>query len=61
MDKQMLRRVVPMTYGILVVLVWLTMKGTVATVLTTIGAMLVGLFFVVTSPPKGEGRTRKRQ
>lgn len=50
----MLRRVTPMVYGIVVVIAWLTIKGTAATVISVVGAMLVGLMYVVTSPKPGD-------
>lgn len=34
-----------MIYGILVVVMYLTVKGSVATVVTVVGAMLVGLYY----------------
>jgi hypothetical protein len=36
---------VPMVYGILVVVMYLTVKGSTATIVTIVGAMLVGLYF----------------
>jgi hypothetical protein len=34
-----------MIYGILVVVMYLVVKGSVATVVTVVGAMLVGLYY----------------
>ncbi len=36
---------VPMIYGILVVVMYLTVSGKVATIVTIVGAMLVGLYY----------------
>ena len=36
---------VPMIYGIIVVVMYLTINGKVATIITIVGAMLVGLYF----------------
>jgi hypothetical protein len=45
MNRKTLDMAVPMLYGILVVVMYLTVKGSVATVVTIVGAMLVGLYF----------------
>jgi hypothetical protein len=34
-----------MAYGILVAVMYLTVRGTIATVVTVVGAMLVGLYW----------------
>ncbi len=47
MNRRTLHSAVPIVYGIVVVVMWLTVKGTVATVVSVVGAMLVGLYFVV--------------
>ena len=36
---------VPMIYGIIVVVMYLTINGKAATIVTIVGAMLVGLYF----------------
>ena len=45
MNRRTLNTAVPMVYGILVVAMYLTVSGKVATIVTIIGAMLVGLYF----------------
>ena len=45
MNRQTLDRAIPILYAILVVIMWLTVKGTAATVVTVVGAMLVGLYY----------------
>jgi len=44
-NKRTLDTAVPMVYGILVVVMYLTVSGKVATIVTIVGAMLVGLYF----------------
>ncbi len=61
MNRRTLDTAVPMVFGILVVAMYPTVSGTVATIVTIIGAMLVGLYFAAlrqnlrqgpkTSPP----------
>jgi hypothetical protein len=45
MNRKSLDTAVPMLYGILVVVMYLTVSGRVATIVTIVGAMLVGLYF----------------
>ena len=45
MNRRTLDTAVPMVYAIIVVIMWLTVKGTTATVVTVVGAMLVGLYY----------------
>jgi hypothetical protein len=44
-NRKTLDVAVPMIYGILVVVMYLVVKGSVATVVTVVGAMLVGLYY----------------
>jgi hypothetical protein len=44
-NRKTLDAAIPMIYGILVVVMYLVVKGSVATVVTVVGAMLVGLYF----------------
>jgi hypothetical protein len=44
-NRRTLDTAVPMVYAIIVVIMWLTVKGTAATVVTVVGAMLVGLYY----------------
>jgi hypothetical protein len=44
-NRKTLDTAVPMVYGILVVVMYLTVNGKVATIVTIVGAMLVGLYF----------------
>jgi len=41
----MLDQLVPGVYAILVVLMYLTVSGKVATIVTVVGAMVVGLYY----------------
>lgn len=50
MDVAMVRRAAPMVYAIVVVVVWLTLQGTMAALVTVVGAMLLGLMYLVTGP-----------
>ncbi len=45
MNRKTLDMAVPMIYGILVVVMYLTVNGKVATIVTIVGAMLVGLYY----------------
>jgi len=45
MNRKTLDVAVPMIYGILVVVMYLTVNGKVATIVTIVGAMLVGLYY----------------
>jgi hypothetical protein len=45
MNRRTLDTAVPMVYGIIVVIMWLTVQGTAALVVTVAGAMLVGLYY----------------
>ena len=45
MNRRTLDIAIPMIYGILVVMMYLTINGKVATIVTIVGAMLVGLYF----------------
>jgi hypothetical protein len=45
MNRKTLDLAIPMVYGILVAVMYLTVRGTVATVVTVVGAMLVGLYW----------------
>jgi hypothetical protein len=55
MNRKTLDLAVPMTYGILVAVMYLTVRGTIATVVTVVGAMLVGLYWAALRQnlPKG--------
>jgi hypothetical protein len=44
-NRRTLDTAVPMLYGILVVVMYLTVNGKLATIVTIVGAMLVGLYF----------------
>jgi hypothetical protein len=44
-NRKTLDTAIPMVYGILVVVMYLTVNGKVATIVTIVGAMLVGLYF----------------
>jgi len=44
-NRRTLDTAVPMIYGILVVAMYLTVNAKVATIVTIIGAMFVGLYF----------------
>jgi hypothetical protein len=58
MNRRTLDLAVPMVYGILVALMYLTVRGTAATAVTVVGAMLVGLYFAALRQnlPEGPGR-----
>ena len=45
MNRRTLDTAVPMVYAIIVVILWLTVKGTAAVVVTAAGAMVVGLYY----------------
>jgi hypothetical protein len=45
MNRRTLDSAVPMVYGIVVVVMYLTVRPKVATIVTIVGAMLVGLYF----------------
>jgi hypothetical protein len=45
MNRKTLDIAVPMIYAILVVVMYMTVKGPVAAVVTVVGAMLVGLYW----------------
>jgi hypothetical protein len=45
MNRRTFDTAVPMVYAIIVVILWLTVKGTTALVVTTAGAMVVGLYY----------------
>lgn len=44
-NRRTLDLAIPMVYGILVVLMYMTVKGKVATVVTVVGGMVVGLYY----------------
>ncbi len=62
MNPQQLRVGVPIIYAIVVVAAFLVLPGGAATVVTVIGAMLVGLYYVMASRAGGAvpGRDRQR-
>ena len=60
MDVAMVRRAAPMVYAIVVVVVWLTLQGTMAALVTVVGAMLLGLMYLVTGPRVASDRRRGR-
>jgi hypothetical protein len=61
MTPAQVRTAVPILYGIAVVVVALTAPGIVLTVVAVVGAMLLGLFYAVTSGDSEEGgRHRNR-
>jgi archaellum biogenesis protein FlaJ (TadC family) len=45
MNRRTLDTAVPMVYAIIVVILWLTVQGTAAVVVTVAGAMVVGLYY----------------
>jgi hypothetical protein len=47
-----------MVYAIIVVIMWLTVEGTAATVVTVVGAMLVGLYYAALRQNFPQGPTR---
>lgn len=62
-DWMTARRAAPIVYGMLTAVMWIFVKGTVATVVTVVGALALGLMYVVTGPMiarSGEGRDRRR-
>jgi branched-subunit amino acid ABC-type transport system permease component len=46
-----------MIYGILTAIMWISVGGTAAVLVSVVGAMLLGLMYVVTSP-EHRGRPR---
>ncbi len=58
MNRRTLDTAVPMIYGVLVAVMYLTVKGTPALVVTIVGAMLVGLYYAALRQnlPQGPGR-----
>ena len=58
MNRRTFDSAVPIVYAIVVVIMWLTVKGTAATVVTVAGAMLVGLYYSALRQnlPPGPGR-----
>jgi len=45
MNRRTFDTAVTMVYAIIVVILWLTVKGTTAVVVTAAGAMVVGLYY----------------
>ncbi len=45
MNRKTLDMAIPMLYGILVVVMYMTVGGRLATLVTVVGAMLVGLYY----------------
>lgn len=60
MNSSQIRRAAPMLYGIVVVVMWLTVKGKIATIVSVVGAMLLGLMYVMLNDHGGEGGVRGR-
>ncbi len=61
MNRRTLDTAIPMLYAIVVVIMWLTVRGTAATVVTVVGAMLVGLYYAALRqnlPPGADGHAR---
>ena len=51
MNTRAARRLVPLVYGLFVLLAAFTVSGVVFVAVCVIGAMLLGLFYVLTAPP----------
>lgn len=65
MDIRLARTVLPMVYGIVVGTAYLVLSGSVATVIAIVGAMLLGLFYILgrssaATDPRGRNRNRNR-
>jgi hypothetical protein len=60
MNAIQLRKAAPMVYGIVAVILWIFVKGTVALVFSIVGALLLGLMYVLSSSRRPRSRPRRR-
>jgi hypothetical protein len=55
-NTRLARRLAPVVYGLVVVLAALVVSGVVLVAVCLIGAVTVGMFYVVTAPPPEKSR-----
>lgn len=60
MDTRRLRLLAPLCYALIIVVAYLVLPGSVATVIVIAGAIALGAMYAVMRPQDGRGRNRNR-